>query len=205
MEKAIIVDGLRFILDERTHYYLSNGPRHKRRIRLHRYLWEREHGKISKGYVIHHIDHNRLNNELSNLALLTVHEHRMIHSKELTADQRERLRKNMILKAMPAAIKWHKSAEGHQWHKRHAACLEKTRERHIGKCENCGREFDKIRRQRFCSNACKSAWRRKLGLDLIEKRCPVCGRGFKTSRFSPSGTCGRSCANRMRSRLKHEG
>lgn len=36
---------------------------------LHRIKWALEHGPIPKGYVVHHIDENPRNNELSNLEL----------------------------------------------------------------------------------------------------------------------------------------
>ena len=40
-------------------------------IRLHRWVWETFICKIPKGYEIHHKDHNKLNNSLENLAMVT--------------------------------------------------------------------------------------------------------------------------------------
>lgn len=70
-----------------------------------------------KDYEVHHIDENKDNNELSNLKLLTKKEHRMLHNKTLTDEQREARRRNMNEKARPAAIAWHKSEAGQKWHK----------------------------------------------------------------------------------------
>lgn len=47
----------------------------------HRYIYEKVFGKIPEGKVIHHIDHNKLNNNIDNLVALTIGEHNSIHSK----------------------------------------------------------------------------------------------------------------------------
>ena len=47
---------------------------------LHNYIYERSYGKIPDGYEIHHIDCNKLNNDLTNLQLLTPSEHTKIHA-----------------------------------------------------------------------------------------------------------------------------
>ena len=41
----------------------------------HRYVWEKHKGEIPKNYVIHHIDHNRQNNDISNLELMSKRKH----------------------------------------------------------------------------------------------------------------------------------
>lgn len=48
---------------------------------LHVYIYEFYNGKIEKGYHVHHKDHNRFNNDISNLQLLTHSEHSKIHIK----------------------------------------------------------------------------------------------------------------------------
>jgi hypothetical protein len=47
----------------------------------HRIIWERINGLIPNGMFIHHKDENRLNNDISNLELVTYEDHRRIHSK----------------------------------------------------------------------------------------------------------------------------
>ena len=47
--------------------------------RLHRLIYEKHYGKIPEGYHIHHIDGDKLNNEISNLECLTASEHVSLH------------------------------------------------------------------------------------------------------------------------------
>ena len=54
----------------------------KKQIFAHRMIWEKYHGKIPKGYIIHHKDKNRLNNDISNLKLITRGEHSKIHKND---------------------------------------------------------------------------------------------------------------------------
>lgn len=42
-------------------------------------VWELNHGPIPKGMLVHHIDHNSLNDDISNLTLLSRAEHLLIH------------------------------------------------------------------------------------------------------------------------------
>lgn len=46
----------------------------------HHLVWEQAYGAIPDGYEIHHKDGNKLNNELSNLQLLTRTEHARLHA-----------------------------------------------------------------------------------------------------------------------------
>ena len=96
-----IVDGYKFNKDKQTGYYLSTSKINGRRQRLHRYIYEKYYGKIPKGYDVHHIDHNKDNNDISNLKLVTAKEHKKIHARELTKEQRNKMRDNMNLKARP--------------------------------------------------------------------------------------------------------
>lgn len=73
----IIVDGIKFTIN-RDGYYESTITD---RLMLHNYNWEKVNGKIPKGYELHHIDLNKLNNDVSNLQLVTPKEHTEIHAK----------------------------------------------------------------------------------------------------------------------------
>jgi hypothetical protein len=46
-----------------------------------RFVWEQHNGVIPKGYSIHHIDQNTMNDNIVNLACLTRSEHMAIHQK----------------------------------------------------------------------------------------------------------------------------
>ena len=63
--------------------YMPKHPRAEVRghVREHYLVWENFWGDIvSPGYEIHHIDHNPKNNDITNLTLMTVHNHSVLHS-----------------------------------------------------------------------------------------------------------------------------
>lgn len=192
MNNKIVIDGLRFVQSGRPYFYCS-----AKRVYLHRYLWEKENGEIPDGYEIHHKDHDATNNDLNNLMLVSKEEHRSLHSNNLTDERRKFMRDNMNQNARPKAIEWHKSEKGKEWHKQH---YEKTKHAlHADKeftCECCGISFKKVDTgaNRFCSNKCKSKWRRIKGLDNIKKNCMFCDSEFEISKYSKTIYCSRSCS-----------
>ena len=48
----------------------------------HRMVWKKFFGDIPKGFVIHHKDGNKLNNDISNLVLMNAKEHAQMHAKQ---------------------------------------------------------------------------------------------------------------------------
>lgn len=55
---------------------------HGKSTKIHRVIWEQAHGmKIPDGCVIHHVDGNGNNNDLSNLQLMTKSEHSLLHAR----------------------------------------------------------------------------------------------------------------------------
>lgn len=76
MKKESIVYN-NIIFSVRGEYYSNN-----KEGLLHRYIWEHHNGcKIPEGYVIHHKDHNKENNDISNLILMSLSEHTSYHTK----------------------------------------------------------------------------------------------------------------------------
>jgi hypothetical protein len=55
----------------------------------HVYVWEQHHGRpVPPGHDVHHKDHDKLNNDIDNLQLVTKVEHKRIHGGcELRDDQ----------------------------------------------------------------------------------------------------------------------
>ena len=47
---------------------------------LHRLIYEDEFGPIPQGFVVHHLDGNKQNNEINNLVLLSISEHHSMHA-----------------------------------------------------------------------------------------------------------------------------
>lgn len=62
--------------------YVPNHPcADKRgRVREHRFIWHSHYGSIPDGYVVHHKDGDKANNELANLELLSELEHKQHHA-----------------------------------------------------------------------------------------------------------------------------
>lgn len=49
-------------------------------IKVHVFVWERQHGTKPHGFDIHHKDHNKGNFDLQNLELLSGSDHRRVHA-----------------------------------------------------------------------------------------------------------------------------
>jgi len=182
-------------------YKLYQGERYFSRgcKRMHVSVWEVYNGKIEKGFHVHHKDKNRWNNKIENLAL----KERAIHQREHFQERRKENPEffvNLQKIGEQKAREWHGSEEGREWHKVHAKnntafVHTKDIER---QCECCGGKYMSCILQqktaRFCSNKCKSKWRRKQGVDSIERQCANCSKLFKTSKFSKATHCSIKCA-----------
>lgn len=59
-------------------------------------VWERQNGPVSAGKVIHHCDHNSLNDAIENLSALTRAEHIAAHREANEASRLDGLRKRRI-------------------------------------------------------------------------------------------------------------
>lgn len=51
-----------------------------RTVSEHRLIYEEHHGPIPSGYLVHHVDEDRMNNEPENLKALTHAEHSRLHN-----------------------------------------------------------------------------------------------------------------------------
>lgn len=188
-----------FTRDEKTGYYLITRGQKRSGRRLHKAVFEYYNGPISEGRHIHHIDGDKNNNDISNLRLMSAREHAMLHGKELTDEQRERRRNNVVKNAIPKSIEWSKTEEASRMNREKAKKLweNKKPEKYI--CTHCGKEFESINsygemENRFCSNACRSAWRRKSGTDNEVRVCEVCGKEFSINKYRKTSICSRHCA-----------
>ncbi len=196
--KYAYFENRKYTRDDTTGFYLNSTIRK----RLHRAVWESHHGRIPEDHHIHHKDFDRANNDISNLECLPSDEHWAMHGEIAKLEDHGWRRRNLTKNARPAASKWHRSREGRKWHREH---YERMKDKlHTEKqfyCEQCGEAFISTKAgTRFCSNACKSAFRREAGLDDIAKTCPVCGEEFRSNKYKKQVTCSRSCANRLRAR-----
>lgn len=72
--------GLRYTLGDLGYLRCTTGDRHY----LHRRVWEDANGRsVPPDHDVHHVDHNKLNNDPSNLRLLTKAEHTRLHAEEV--------------------------------------------------------------------------------------------------------------------------
>lgn len=190
-----LFDGHKFRKDKRTGYYLSA----KAHERLHRYIWEYYNGEIPDGYHIHHKDKDKSNNEIDNLVCIPAYDHLSRHAHDrLDSNYDDVIR--ALEKARNTAPAWHKSEAGRAWHRQHALNMGFGTAKHEYTCENCGKSFTAIKKEtnRFCSNACKSAYRRKSGVDNETRLCECCGKPFSANKYSTVRTCSRECRSRLR-------
>lgn len=197
--KFAYFDNYKFTRDDATGYYLNStiGKR------LHRYVWEYYNGEIPKGYHIHHKDGDRTNNDITNLLAVASKKHFQHHGEERVLEDTDWF-KNFHKKGIEAAKEWHESDEGREWHKKHYERVkENFHEEKEFVCNYCGKVFKTQNNgaNRFCSNKCKSAWRRREGLDDEERICEYCGKKFITNKYSKTRTCSKTCSNRMSPRL----
>ena len=132
--------------------YFTSGPLH-----MHWYVWEHYNGKREKGYHIHHKDGNTWNNEIYNLEKVKSFTHLSEHAKERIKDNHEKF-KEFYTKGIEAAKQWHKSAEGIEWHKQHAAKNNFGKPLSIeSKCMHCGKDYiAKTKHAKFCHPNCKA-------------------------------------------------
>lgn len=184
-------DGLSFRRDKRTGYFL-NAKTHKR---LHVYVWEYYNGsEVPKGYHVHHKDFNKKNNEIENLVLMSATEHSKLHGKSWDEERKESARKNLIEKAIPKASEWHGSEDGKKWHSEHAKEVWANMKPNKYVCTYCGKEYETVNiygknQNHFCSNNCKSAYRRKMGFDNVTKVCERCGGEYIANKYRKTRFC----------------
>lgn len=204
MEKeTIIYNGKKY------HRYLNSGGSSDRTyfrghftagspVYLHRQVWKDNYGEIPKGFQVHHKDHNPANNDISNLELLPIRKHRVLHKTEISDEERDRRRRQAVA-ANPYAKAWHSSAEGIEWHKANGVKVWENRDPFERVCIECGKTFTtKTYHQEYCSNACKSNARRKSGVDNIIAVCEFCGKDFSANKYRVPKFCSVACYKESR-------
>lgn len=185
-------DGIRYYRCGR--YFQCNGSR------LHRIVWQQHNGEIPAGFDVHHIDGDRSNNGIENLQLMHESDHARHHNSQPERIEHSRM---AIKKAQVAATEWHKSADGHEWHKeQYARVKDALHQKVIRKCEYCGNEYMGPRFGQFCSNNCRCYSRRDSGIDNIMRECAECGESFEINKYAKGKYCGRSCAGKASGRIR---
>lgn len=185
----------------RNYYTAGIGDRENGYSYLHRDIWAHHHGPVPEGHHIHHVDHDTLNNGIENLACISAAEHFRYHASQ----PRTEAQLAAIERGLPAFIEksreWHKSEAAREHHVRNGQLVWELAEWRDSDCEQCGTTFDtrSLRRhERFCSNKCKSAWRRASGIDDVDRDCAACGDTFRVNKYKRTITCSRQCGGVIR-------
>jgi hypothetical protein len=164
---------------------------------LHQYIWQKHNGEQPAGYDVHHIDHNKDNNDISNLELISRKDHAKHHGQHWTEERKAKQRQHLeAIKDKAAA--WHKSPEGREWHSKNA--LGRKKPRHKGICSVCGNEYEYAKSSqanKYCSNKCAAKARRDSGIDNIDKQCVICGKWYNANKYSRVKTCSPSCGSKL--------
>lgn len=149
-----IIDGFNFRLYPSEKYFkgwcVVNGI--KKKTTAHRYVWEKQNGKIEKGFHVHHKDEDKSNNSIDNLEVISPKVHAKIH---FTEERKQKTIKILLEKAVPKSKEWHGSEAGKEWHRNHAKTSLQCETR-SGNCKNCGQAFETNSRIKiYCSYQCK--------------------------------------------------
>lgn len=105
-----------------------------------------------------------------------------------------KMRQILLTKAVPAAARRVRTEADHERSVKHYQDVyDLIHARHEIICDQCGKMFI-AEKGRFCSNNCKSQWRRDNGLDNEVRTCKVCGKEFITSKYSKAVTCSKTCS-----------
>lgn len=175
-------DGVVYRKKSDTHY--GNG------LQIHRVVYAYYFGEIPDDYIIHHIDANPANNDISNLQLLSKVEHGKLHGFS------QQVQKFVCVYCGKEfyAVKNANSKNGNKFcsskccqHFHNRAPLE------VKHCQYCGKAFETshIRTKKYCSESC----RRQSGYQRHEevRICSFCGKSFKVDRYRKTRYCSRDC------------
>lgn len=193
----------KFYQDKKTGYWMSTDcGKDNTRVRAHQWVWMKNNFNVPKGYHIHHINEDKSDNRIENLELIKASRHLGHHMmKRMLNPENRRKNKELCDKIRPLTKKWHASEEGIAWHKYHAL------KQNFGNgplikynCQQCSNEYEsKLKaknRTRFCSNICKSQFRRDSGVDNVERTCVFCLKTYSINKYSKSKTCSISCGRK---------
>lgn len=188
--------GKKFYQDKQKGYWISTtSPR----IRAHVWVWINHNPSIPNDYHIHHKDKDKSNNCIENLELIHKSKHLSIHMSE---PERREFSKKIADKHRPLTKAWHASEEGREWHRQHAISHDfGNGPLHDYVCLVCDKPYQSKLvakdRSKFCSNTCKSQYRRDANFDNEERKCQVCDKIYSINKYRKTKTCSRQCGTKQ--------
>jgi len=169
-----------------TGYYKADYARHGGKY-MHQDVWEYYHGAIPEDMCVHHKDHDRSNNAVENLELLSKSEHAKHHMAHRSKNKAGWYKPGLE-KAREAAAQWHrefaKTEEGQRKLSEQGRASWESREPEQYACVHCGVAFERLRgtnKRGYCSPACQTAARVASGVDDKTRQCVVCGNDFRVN------------------------
>lgn len=176
--------------------------------RMHVYVWEYYNGKTKPGFDVHHKDHNRFNNDISNLELISEFEHHSAHMKDRYSKNKEWFIE-FAKKGRETGKEWFKTEEGR---KQKSQRIKKGKKIwanvpiRTSNCELCGEEmtYKCIQEQKYCSPKCKQ--RALVKRMQIIKKCEFCGKDFSAYEKAkpPVRFCSKSCSSKNMHKNGHK-
>ena len=163
----VVFEGYKYRLS--GNYYRRNVWGSKGPSNLHRAIWSSANGAIPKGYDIHHVDGDTLNNELSNLECICAKQHQREHALKRIADGTIPPISDL---ARARAALWHGSETGLEWHSKNSKKSWLNRTWSEVSCQNCGQPFRTPfpSRSKWCHLNCKIENLRKRRGEIVGVR-----------------------------------
>ena len=166
-------------------YSLDRTGHYRRLNYLHRIVWNYCYDEIPAGYEVHHIDNNPANNDISNLQIMTGHQHKKlhrIHTAEITCPVCGKIFAN--------------SSHGSTYCSRQCAAKSKQMPTFEKICPSCGKTFTTKRaKAKYCSFGCYAQACGKFQSRI----CPICGRAFQPKTLHQT-YCSIECKNKSLSK-----
>lgn len=191
-------NGVTFRKRHEGHYFTPS-------LSIYHAVWIYHYGEVPPNTVIHHIDHNKSNNNIENLIPMLPAAHRKHHG-----GAGEKIEVTLICQdcGNSYTTKYHgqkifRCPDCQRKHKRtHTKIYEKT-------CEWCGKSFEtKQKNTQCCSPSCaqRLVYFKRTGQNaaLIDRVCVVCGKTFKVSKSHRGKenydriTCSDECLSKYR-------
>lgn len=146
-----------------AHFHKANkgdfvGRKNNSLVKLHRVVWSHYFGDIPDGYIIHHVDGDKENNQIENLQLMTHGEHSRLHHSDGVYCPPKKIFTCVVCgkeyEAYDQKInKFCSAACAQKYYRARRQPLQKN-------CAYCGKPFTSLKKKtRFCSHHCAMKYR----------------------------------------------
>ena len=189
-------DNFKWTRKHNGYYQRTRRPDDGQKDWLHQYKYEKEIGKIQEGYDVHHKDHIKGNNDITNLTCISSAEHRKEHSGQNNTYFKDNNTEIQILAKLAREGKY----KGQKVQRKERS---KDRSR---VCIYCGQPYEMHKRSRrdsiYCSYECQQEHHKeKNRKGKITKDCIWCGNEFQ-NHLPQAKCCDGECSTDYRKERK---